>query len=1056
MPRPKLRLLLLACACLAIPSVAVAQSASLAGTVRDSSGSVLPGVTIEATSDALIERSRAAVSDGTGQWRIVDLRPGVYTVTFSLTGFSRVVREGVEVTGSGVTTVPAEMSVGNVQESITVRAETPVVDVQSVKREVVLQSNFVESLPATRNYSALLSSIPALNVGIGVSAETTPDMQLFYARGGQIDEGRVTVDGLTVAAPFGGGGVSSVAYNVTDVTELQVQISGGLGESETGGPSLNIVPRSGGNTFSGTVFANQAGDWSRSDNIDDELRSVGIQRGPALLAAWDISGSIGGPIKRDRLWFYGTIRNFKTGSVVDRAARENLNAGNPNAWTYQPNPSGKEVRDIEQRDIYSGRLTGQLGKHRWSFSQENQYRCDGSTRTPDGDGCRASTNEWTALGTAPGIFGHDAPEAHAGYFTNPYYVTQATWNMPKTSRLLLEAGYSRLAYRPVFGVAPSDAIMDLIPIQRQFSLNDPVTNLPIHGATFTYRAIDNYDKGWARSNSIKASAAYVTGSHNTKIGYQGSIQLSDSTEFQNPNLLQYRVGQPTIVNGVVTRENPNRFTIILPEWQVAGRTVQHSLYLQDSWTRGRMTLQGALRYDHAYSWSPSEGNGTTATSRWNAAPITFDRTVSVRGYNDITPRLGVAYDVFGTGKTALKFNLGKYLDAATNDSNYTVNNPANRLQRDMDRNWTDNDADMLIDCDILDFRPQGPTTTGHVDTCAAPTGNEARFGNFQTGLTEVNPAVLGGWGVRAYDWQVGFAVQQEVLPRVSVEVAYNRRWFGNFTVTTNRAVAPGDWETWVATAPLDERLPGGGGYQITEYEITPAASVRPAQNYVTFETDFGPARTNYWHGVEVTANARMRNGLTFQGGTSTGREVTDTCDTAMAYTRIVLNVTSFGPRNCNNVEPFRTTFRGSAAYTVPKVDVLVSTIMRFSPSSSGISGLTATATYSNVYVRDQGGLGHLPGNGLENGNQTLNLLDNWQMLAERRHYQFDMRFAKVFRFGGRRADVGVDLYNIFNVNTPTVYDGSYDPPPAVRGGQWLNPTSIVNPRFARLNLTLNF
>ena len=1040
-------LLLVVLCVLSIPLPALSQSASLAGTVRDSSGSVLPGVTVEATSDALIERTRSAVSDGTGQWRIIDLRPGLYTVTFSLAGFTRVVREGVEVAGSGVTTIGADLSVGNLQETVTVQAESPVVDVQSVKREVVLQSNFVESLPATRNYSAILSAIPALNVGIFISAETTPDMQLFSARGGQIDEGRITVDGLTVAAPFGGGGVSSVAYNVSDATELQVQISGGLGESETGGPLLNIVPRSGGNTFKGSVFGNAAGDWSRFDNIDDELRSFGIQQGQALKAAWDLSGSLGGPIKRDRLWFYGTIRNFKTGSVVDRGARPSLNAGDPNAWTYQPDTVQREIRDVEQRDIYSGRLTGQLGKHRWSFSQENQYRCDGSTRTPDGDGCRQTAADWTALGTAPGIFGQDSPEAHAGYFPHPYYVTQATWTMPKTGRLLFEAGYSRLAYQPVFGVAPSDAIMDLIPINRQFSLNDAATGLPIHGANFNYRAIDSYSKGWARSNSIKASAAYVTGSHNLKVGYQGTIQLSDETEFQNPQLIEYRVGQPTIVNGVVTRENPNRFTINLPDWQEAGRTVQHSVYVQDAWTMRRLTLQAALRYDHAYSWSPSEGNGTTATSQWNAQPITFDRTVSVRGYDDITPRLGMAYDLFGTGKTALKFNLGKYLDAATNDSSYTVNNPANRVQTDMDRNWTDNDGDYVVDCDILDFRAQGPTTTGHVDTCAAPTGNEARFGNFQTGLTEVNPAILGGWGVRPWDWQVGLALQHEVLPRVSVEVAYNRRWFGNFTVTDNRALGPADYVSWIATAPGDPRLPNGGGYPITNYIVRAESFGRTAQNYVTFETDFGPARINYWHGVEVTANARMRNGLTFQGGTSTGREIEDRCES-------VVNIDSPNPRNCKTVQPFRTSFRGSASYTVPRVDVLVSTIMRFSPSSaSGLAGHSANYAFPNSVVIAQ--IGPHP-NLTANGNQNVNLLDSWQMLGDRRHYQVDMRFAKIFRFGGTRADVGVDLYNIFNVNTPTLYDGSYDPPPAVAGGQWLNPTAIVQPRFARLNLTFNF
>ena len=1011
---------LIVAAMVLVPALAFGQG-TLTGTVRDASGAVLPGVTVEASSDALIEKVRTAVSGGTGQWRIVDLRPGTYTVSFALSGFTTVRREGIELVGNTTLTIPAELRVGNLQETVVVTGETPIVDVQSTRRETVLDADVLRTLPATRSYGGLLASIPGLTIAGGVSAQTTPTMTLFTAHGGDSLEGRITIDGLTVAAAFNGGGVSSFTYDVINVEEMQVLVSGGLGEAETGGPSMNLIPRTGGNAFRGSGFWSGAGDWSRGENIDDYLRSIGITRGPALITAWDTSASYGGPIRRDRLWFFGSFRKFESAQAVS-GVFANAFAGDATKWGYLRDES-VEARNATGRDTYLLRLTTQVTpRNRVTFSQENQYLCEGSSVMTGTTACRPRGSNWIAMGTTT-----TSPEAAPGFRDYPYYVTQATWASPVTNRLLLEAGFSRFHYLyagngQILGHVPSDAVLDLIPVTEQRAIDG-------HRANFTYRGVSVYGDNDANPNNWRTSAAYVTGAHNLKVGYQGTFQRSDRMALINQTQTAYRFD-----NGV-----PNQFTFRLPTWLTADRTMSHAMYVQDQWTIRRLTLQGALRYDQAWSWSPADHNGTTEVSPFNAAPISFERTVSVSGYYDLSPRLGAAYDLFGNGQTAVKVNAGRYLGPATNDRNYTVNNPANRIVQSVSRNWVDGNRNLRVDCDMLN--PAQQVTPGG-DTCAALGGNSLNFANVSDGLTQVNPAILGGWGARADDWQFGVSVQQQLLPRVSVDVGYNRRWWGNFTVTDNLARSPEDFEAWVATAPLDSRLPGGGGYPVTQYAITPAAFARASRNYVTFDTDFGKARTNYWHGVDITVNARLRNGLVFQGGTSTGREVEDRCDTQM-------KIDSPDPRNCRTVEPFLTTFRGLATYTIPKVDVLVSTSLRSLPAP----GLNASYLVPNSVVRAQ--LGRLPAGGTATGNQTVQLLNSNQLYAESRLTQVDMRFAKIFRLAGTRADFGVDLYNLFNVNTATNYDGSYDFGTS-DGGGWLQPTSIVQPRFVRLNLTVNF
>jgi hypothetical protein len=1049
---------------LLLPSVVSAQ-ATIAGVVRDTSAAVLPGVTVEASSSALIEKTRTVVTDGSGQYRITDLPPGSYTVTFTLTGFTTVKREGLTVSGSGVVPINADLRVGALEETITVSGESPLVDTQSVRREFVMNSETLSTLPATRGYGAALAAVPALNIG-GVAgagattAPTTPTMMFFTAHGGASGEGRVMTNGLTVAAPFGGGGVSDVTYDTANAEEMQVLVSGGLGEAETGGPSINIVPKSGGNDFRGSGFYSTSGDWATSDNLDDRLRGFGITQPPTLRKNWDASGSLGGPIVRDRLWFFANVRNWGNAAVVP-GIFANQFAGEPSHWDYAVD-SSIEARTAEARQVYAGRVTAQVTpRNRFTFSHDYQRRCSGSTLRADGDGCRQAGGDWIGSGRT---FGADtvSPETFPGYHDFPYNTTQATYSAPLSSRTLVEAGYSRFAYGYArFGQAAPDALMDLIPVTEQTG---------VYGRpNFSYRGVfDPLDFGFNDNDALnsgwRAALSYVTGAHNLKVGYSGSFTDVRNGRVPNNTQLRYTFNANAPANTPCIIQNGNRLCpvavsyFLAPRWDWHDRTATAGLYAQDQWTVGRLTLQGAVRYDRAWSWAPADGNGTTGTSRFNPQPISFERTVSVRGYNDLTPRLGVAYDVFGNGRTALKVNLGKYVEAATSDSIYSSNNPAARIVTRVGsggpaRGWTDGNLNFEVDCDLLNPALQD-NRAGGGDLCAALGGNNLNFGNANPNTTTINPEILGGWGVRPYDWQFGASVQHQLLPRLSVEAGYNRRWWGNFFVTDNVLTSAADYDTYSIVIPQHDNLPGGGD-TASFVAITPAANARGAQNYMTSETDYGDARTSYWHGMDFTGTARLANGVTVQAGTSTGRAVRNTCDVTRALPELLGTARV---DSCDVTENWTTSFRGLASYTVPKADVLVSASMRSIETTPGggvaTNGLSLAANYvvPNTIIAES--LGRLPANALPTGTTTVNLLNPGQLYALERVSLVDMRFAKIFRFGERRADVGIDLYNLFNSNVTTAYQQTYEQ--RTNGAAWLTPTGIAAPRLARFHVTLSF
>ncbi len=467
------------------------------------------------------------------------------------------------------------------------------------------------------------------------------------------------------------------------------------------------------------------------------------------------------------------------------------------------------TRNASRYDIFSIRLTEQVTpRNRVSFSQENQYRCQGSTLTENGEGCRTRSGDWIAVGNAT-----NSPEAFPGYHDLPYYVTQATWSSPVSNRMLLDAGFSRFHYRFAGnGQVPPDGLTDLIPVTEQST---------IYGlANFSYRGLyDPNAHAFADNNATsiqwRASAAYVTGAHNFKVGYLGSSLLQTSGRVANDSQLRYTFNNRSPISfGYVTRPAVGHDRSHDDDGPLRAGSMDAG---QADAARG-----GALR--PGLELGAGRGQRHDGARRiFNPQPISFERTVSVKGYNDITPRMGVAYDLFGNGKTALKANLGKYLQSAQVGGTYVANNPAQKIvTRITARPWTDGNRNFQIDCNLADPRLQDNLATGG-DRCAALGGDDLNFGNPNPGLTIIDPAILEGWGVRESDWQFGVSVQQEVLPRVGVEVGYNRRWFQNFLVTDNQLVGPADYEPWTMTAPHAPDLPDGGGYPITQYNITPAA-----------------------------------------------------------------------------------------------------------------------------------------------------------------------------------------------------------------------------------------
>src|SRR4029079_14030392 len=339
---------------LVLPAVASAQAA-ITGVVKDTSGAVLRGVTVESASPVLIEKVRSVVSDGSGQYRIVDLRPGTYSLTFSLPGFSSVKREGIELSGTFVATVNGELKVGALEETITVTGETPIVGVQSAKVQQTVSKDVLAAIPSSRNAAGIQALVPGMSTHTdsgGINGGMTGGAGSIH--GGRGNDSRTLSDGNNTGWAGGSAGGGHTP-NVAGAQEVVLTTSGGLGEAETAGVVLNVIPREGANTFSGQFSASGANGAMQGSNYTQALKDQGLKAPSELLKVWDINPMGGGRIIRDRLWFYLTYRQTGGERTVP-GMWINKNAGNPNAWTVDFDRNQPAFDDnLERNGI--GRIT---------------------------------------------------------------------------------------------------------------------------------------------------------------------------------------------------------------------------------------------------------------------------------------------------------------------------------------------------------------------------------------------------------------------------------------------------------------------------------------------------------------------------------------------------------------------------------------------------------------------------------------------------------------------------------------------------------------------------
>jgi hypothetical protein len=611
-------LALASAAILLVPSAGLAQSA-IAGVVKDPSGAVMPGVTVEAASPALIEKVRSVATDDRGAYQIVDLRPGLYTVTFTLQGFATVKREGLELPSNFTATVNIELRIGRLEETVTVAGASPIVDIQSAAKSETLDRIVLDTIPTGRSAQTAAALVPGVVMGTpDVAGSNGMNQNASQAHGMGGEQATVLLDGIQLNGMCGNGATQSYS-NVQNYEEIVIQNSGAGADVSAGGVRQNLITRRGGNDFHGSgAVAYASGNWQATP-LTPDLVARGLTRGDSFDDIYDYEAGIGGKVVRDKFWWFAAARKNAVNTFV--------------ADTF--NPDGSQGENAQYVKNSSLRLTAQVSPRH----QINAYY----------------DRVWKYIGAA--MSGGQAPSAAILTSPSPLYGQgQLKWTFAASNKLLIEAGANQYqAYRSN-SYETSCACYGLPYGSDAWLAN--VTHRDLSAGTLTGAAPITFTSQEPTRRFFDGSVTYITGSHAIKLGIQDQRGFETFASAKNGDLeLNYQNGVPTSANIYNTSL---RYSNSLDAFW--------GIYGQDTWTTRRLTVNFGLRWERFAASIPGEVVGP-------------GRFVGERVYNgdtfptwsSINPRLGLVYDLSGNGKTAIKFSAHKYqtqlTDALTNAYN---------------------------------------------------------------------------------------------------------------------------------------------------------------------------------------------------------------------------------------------------------------------------------------------------------------------------------------------------------------------------------------------------